>query len=133
MKLSKYIFIAVILLPFSSALAEAATGNWKQGRIYYRMVCTECHAQQPRGKISPNEKTKAEWAGYFEKNVHNLNDPSSTQTVSYFVSRDYRDSIKATNRAAKKLLNVPEDQLLEDVEAFLQHTASDSDQPSRCE
>jgi hypothetical protein len=31
------------------------------------------------------------------------------------------------------MLKIPEDQLLEDVKAFVVHTAKDSDQPSRCE
>lgn len=126
----KIIIAVVISLPFFSVLAEAATGNWKNGRIYYRMVCTECHAQQERGKISPNEKTKAEWADYFEKNRHSSKD---SYAASYFVSREFRESIKATNRAAEKMLKVPDEQLLEDVKAFLIHTAKDSDQPSRCE
>ena len=50
-----------------------------------------------------------------------------------FVSREYRESIKDTNRAAKKMLKIPDDKLLEDVKEFLNHTAKDSDQPSRCE
>ena len=122
----------VILLGFSS-VAEAAKGNWKNGRIYYRMVCTSCHAEQESGKISPAEKTRAEWADYFEKNIHGPQDASPKYAVSYFVSYEYRESIKDTNRAASKMLRVPEEQLLEDVKAFLNHTAKDSDQPSRCE
>jgi hypothetical protein len=31
------------------------------------------------------------------------------------------------------MLKVPEDQLLEDVKAYLVHTAKDSDQPTSCE
>jgi hypothetical protein len=122
--------ILVFVLLGMSSLAEAAKGNWKKGRIYYRMVCSECHAEQAGGKISPSEKTRAAWLDYFEKNIHG---PQEKYTTSYFVSKEYRESIKDTNRAAKKMLNVPEEQLLEDVKAFLIHTAKDSDQPSRCE
>ena len=122
----------VILLGFSS-VAEAAKSNWKKGRIYYRMVCTSCHAEQERGKISPAEKTRAEWAEYFEKNIHGPQDVSPKYAASYFVSHEYRESIKDTNRAAAKMLRVPEEQLLEDVKAFLSHGAKDSDQPARCE
>jgi hypothetical protein len=135
MKHKKTIFVAVmlILLGFSS-FAKAAEGNWKKGRIYYRMVCTECHVEKAGGKISPAEKTKAEWVDYFEKNIHGPQDAASTKyTASYFVSKEYRESIKDTNRAAKKMLKIPEDKLLEDVKAFVIHTAKDSDQPSRCE
>lgn len=124
--------LVIVVLGFSS-LAEANKGNWKKGRIYYRMVCTECHIQQAGGKISPAEKTIAEWAEYFEKNLHGPQDQPAKYAASYFVSREYRESIKDKNRAAKKMLKIPEEQLLEDVKAFLEHTAKDSDQPSRCE
>ena len=123
----------VVLLLAISSVVEAAEGNWKRGRIYYRMVCTDCHAREAGGKISPAEKTKAEWTDYFEKNIHGPQDATAKYAASYFVSREYRESIKDTNRAAKKLLNVPDDQLLEDVKAYLLHTAKDSDQPTTCE
>lgn len=123
--------LALMLLALSST--AQAKGNWKQGRIYYRMVCTECHVEQAGGKISPAEKTKAEWTEYFAKNIHGPQDATAKFAASYFVSREYRESIKDTNRAAKKMLKIPDDKLLEHVKAFLIHTAKDSDQPSRCE
>ena len=129
-------FIAVliaVLLAMPSAAEAAKKGNWKKGRIYYRMVCTDCHVKEAGGKITPAEKTKAEWADYFDKNLHGPQDATAKYAASYFVSREYRESIKDTNRAAAKLLKVPDDQLLEDVKAFLIHSAKDSDQPSRCE
>jgi len=135
MKHNKTILITIILILLGfSSFANAAKGNWKKGRIYYRMVCTECHIDKAGGKISPAEKTKAEWLDYFDKNIHGPQDAASTKyTASYFVSKEYRESIKDTNRAAKKMLKIPEDKLLEDVKAFVTHTAKDSDQPSRCE
>ena len=129
----KLVAVSVVLLLGFASVAEAAKSNWKKGRIYYRMVCTSCHAEQERGKISPAEYTKAEWADYFEKNVHGPQDGSPQSAVNYFFSSEYRESIKDTNRAAKKMLKVPEQQLLEDVKAFVVHGAKDSDQPSRCE
>ena len=133
MSYRKYIItmFVIVLLGFSSLVQ--AKGNWKKGRIYYKMVCTECHVEQAGGVISPAEKTKAEWADYFEKNIHGPQDVVAKYAASYFVSREYRESIKDTNRAAKKMLKIPDDKLLEDVKAFLDHTAKDSDQPSRCE
>ena len=127
--------VAVLVLVLLGMLpvVEAAKGNWKKGRIYYRMVCTDCHVNEAGGKISPAEKTKAEWIDYFEKNIHGPQDAPAKYAASYFVSREYRESIKDTNRAAAKMLKIPEEQLLEDVKAFLVHTAKDSDQPSRCE
>ena len=135
MKYQKNIFAAlVIVLLALSPLAQAETqGNWKKGRIYYRMVCSDCHEREAGGKIAPNEKTKAEWIEYFKQNIHGPQDAPAKYAASYFVSREYRESIKDTNRAAAKLLKVPDDQLLEDVKAFLIHSAKDSDQPSRCE
>mgnify|MGYP003573089141 FL=1 len=127
------IAVLVVILLAVSPVVEAAKGNWKKGRIYYRMVCTDCHVNQAGGKISPAEKTKAEWADYFEKNIHGPQDAPAKYAASYFVSKEYRESIKDTNRAAAKMLKIPDDQLLEDVKAFLNHTAKDSDQPSRCE
>lgn len=127
------IAVLVVILLAVSPVVEAAKGNWKKGRIYYRMVCTDCHINQAGGKISPAEKTKAEWADYFEKNIHGPQDAPAKYAASYFVSKEYRESIKDTNRAAAKMLKIPDEQLLEDVKAFLIHTAKDSDQPSRCE
>ena len=123
---------AAALLGFSPLL-QAAEGNWKQGRIYYRMVCTDCHERETGSKIAPNEKTIAEWKEYFEKNVHGPQEGPHKYTVDYFVSKEFRESIKDTNRAAKKMLNVPDEKLLADVQAFVVHTAKDSDQPSGCE
>ena len=62
MKFDKTFFAAlmIVLLGFSS-LAEAGKGNWKKGRIYYQMVCSECHLNEAGGKISPAEKTKGTW------------------------------------------------------------------------
>ena len=125
--------IALVILSLGLSTLAEAKGNWKKGRIYYRMVCTECHIEQAGGAISPAEKTKAEWTEYFEKNLHGPQDVSAKYAASYLVSREYRESIKDTNRAAKKMLKIPDDKLLEDVKAFLNHTAKDSDQPSRCE
>ena len=129
---NKLITLLIVMLLGISSQAEAK-GNWKKGRIYYKMVCTECHKEQAGGAISPSEKTKAEWVDYFEKNLHGPQDEPAKYAASYFVSTEYRESIKDTNRAAKKMLKIPDDKLLEDVKAFLNHTAKDSDQPSRCE
>lgn len=133
MKQYKIFFSAVVVILLSmSSVAEVAKGNWKKGRIYYRMVCNDCHAKEAGRKISPSEKTKAEWLAYFTENIHGHQDAQTKFTVSYFVSREYRDSIKDTNRAAQKMLKIPEEQLLEDVKAFLCHTAKDSDKPTTC-
>ena len=112
-----------------SPMANAAKGNWKQGRIYYKMVCTDCHATEAGHKISPSEKTKAEWAAYFDADRHTSEDQ---HPLSYYLSTAFRESIKDQNRAAKKMLKVSDEQLLANVKAFVEHGAKDSDQPASC-
>ena len=112
-----------------SGPAIAAKGQWKKGRIYYQMVCTECHSSEAGRKISPSEKTRAEWAEYFEVDRHHGSDD---KPASYYISSEFRGSIKNQNRAARKMLKVPDAQLLADVKAFLEHGAKDSDQPATC-
>ncbi len=131
--MSFIMLLAAVLLALSSVAEAAKEGNWKRGRIYYRMVCTDCHVKEAGGKIPPAQKTKAEWADYFARNLHGPQDATPKYAASYFVSREYRESIKDTNRAAAKLLQVADEELLEDVKAFVIHAAKDSDQPARCE
>jgi len=127
-------FIAIVIASLAlSTVADADKGNWKKGRIYYKMVCSECHQDMTGERYSPADKTKAEWAEYFTQNIHAPGNSTVNNTVDYYVSKEYRGSIRDSNRAAAKLYKIPADQLLEDVKAFTIHTAKDSDQPSRCE
>ena len=116
--------VSVTLFP---ALAQAEA-DWKRGRVYYRMVCTQCHAEKAGGAISPSVKTKAEWATYFQADKH----AKGKDTVKFYFSSKFRDSIKATNKAAAKFADVPEADLAEDVKEFLQKGAKDGDAPARC-
>ena len=134
MKQQNKLIAALIIFMFAlTPVVQAAKGNWKKGRIYYRMVCNDCHLKEAGGRIAPKEKSKAEWHEYFDKNIHGPQEGPHKYTVDYFVSVEYRESIKDANRAAKKMLKIPPEQLLEDVKAFVVHTAKDSDQPSGCE
>lgn len=130
MKTYKKVFaacmLAVLITPF---MVQASDSNWKRGRIYYRMVCTDCHKVNTSGAISPSSKTKAEWAAYIEADSH----AGGKDKVSYYVSKEYRESIKSSNRAAAKFLEVPAPSLLSDVKAFVIHGAKDSDMPARCD
>ena len=54
---NSFIVALVVILLAASSMVEAAQGNWKKGRIYYRMVCTQCHIENAGGAISPSEKT----------------------------------------------------------------------------
>jgi len=114
-----------------NAVAQADDGNWKLGRVYYRMVCTECH-QQKSGAISPSGRTKAEWAAYLDADVHDASKKSEPK-VSFYVSRPYRESVKDKNKAAEKFLDMPQDKLMADVRAFVIHGAKDSDTPESCQ
>lgn len=127
MKLRSALPIVAAAALLSSA-AQAYDADWKRGRIYYRSVCTSCHVASPIGQINPSSKTKAEWAAYVKADKHE----KGKNTVKQFVSKDYRASIKAGNKAAEKFADVPDQELLEDVTLFLQRGAKDGESPASC-
>lgn len=118
--------LAITLWAGAMGVAHAYDGDWKRGRIYYRQVCTTCHTAQMKKAIGPNEKTQAQWAAYFQADKH------GKDSVKHFFSKQYRESIKATNAAAAKFATVPENELLDDVKAFLHKSAKDGDSPAGC-
>lgn len=117
---------AALCLLASSAFAYDA--DWKRGRVYYRSVCTSCHAVTPVGAINPSTKTKAEWATYLKTDKHN----KGKDTVKQYVSKAYRASIKSGNKAAEKFADTPDQELMDDVAAFLTKGAKDGDAPATC-
>ena len=125
------LLLLISLLMTSIALASNSSGNWKRGRIYYRMVCSTCHVSEKGEAISPSDKTIAEWQEYMKTDQHVTNGNANSK-VSHYASKEYRESIKGTNKAAAKFLKVPEEELFDDVSAFVVHTAKDSDNPARC-
>ena len=129
MKIKHSLATVITLVMFGVPyLVQAADGNWKRGRIYYRMVCTACHVDQAGGSIAPSTKTIAEWKAYIDADKH----AKGKDKVSDYVSKDYRNSIKATNKAAAKFIKISNEDLLADVKAFVIHGAKDSDTPARC-
>ncbi len=64
--------LAVLAMGLLSAslTVQADDADWKRGRIYYRMVCTDCHKSKPCGAIGPNTRTRAEWAAYLQADKH---------------------------------------------------------------
>lgn len=118
--------LALVLSAGAMSAAHAYDGDWKRGRIYYRQVCTSCHTAELKKPIAPNDKTKAEWAAYFQTDKHGKN------TAKFHFSGQYRDSIKAKNAAAAKYADLPEKELIEDVKAFLHKGAKDGDSPAGC-
>lgn len=129
MKTFKTLTAAAVLVLLGTALsAQAYEGDWKRGRIYYRSVCTSCHVALPVGAINPSTKTKAEWAAYLKANKH----AKGKDTVAQYVGKPYRASIKSANKAAEKFADVPDQELLEDLAAFLKKGAKDGDSPASC-
>jgi cytochrome c5 len=116
-----------IFLLTSSLAAQAGDGDWKRGRVYYRMVCTSCH-EKNGGSIAPNTKTKAEWATYLQADKH----AKGKDTIKYYVSKDYRGKAKASNKAAEKFIDLPDQELLDDVRSFVTRGAKDGDSPAGC-
>ncbi|HMX17230.1 MAG TPA: hypothetical protein PKD29_10290 [Rhodocyclaceae bacterium] len=123
-------FLAGLLLGTAVSSALAYDGDLKRGRMYYRQVCTACH-QAGNKTIAPNEKTKAEWAAYIKADKHDRTGKSNA-SVKYFTTKAYRESIKASNKVAEKLLNVPDQEIYADIQAWVQYSAKDSDNPSGC-
>jgi hypothetical protein len=108
--------------------AQADEADWKRGRIYYRAVCTACHAGQPIGQIAPSAYTKADWATYLKADKH----AKGKEPVSKFWSTAYRTEVKATNKAAERFLPIAEAQLAADLYLFLEKGAKDGDSPASC-
>jgi len=123
--------IALPLIAAAALYANAAfayDADWKRGRVYYRSVCNSCHVASPIGQIDPSSKTKAEWAAYLQADKH----AKGKETVRQYVTKDYRAKIKARNKAAEKFADVPDNELLEDIKAFLQRGAKDGQAPAGC-
>lgn len=108
--------------------AQAYDADWKRGRVYYRSVCTSCHVASPVGSINPSSKTKADWAAYMKADKH----AKGKDTVSQYVSKAYRASIRSANKAAEKFADVPDQELAADIGLFLQRGAKDGDAPASC-
>lgn len=112
----------------AASAAHAADGDWKRGRVYYQKVCTECHTAKAGGSIAPNTRTMAEWTTYLNANKHG----KGKEPLKMYVSSAYRANIKASNKAAEKYADVPEEQLFNDVKTFMLKGAKDGDSPASC-
>jgi hypothetical protein len=121
-----------LLFPYGLIPAEEVDdGDWRRGRIYYRTTCTDCHKTMTGEGISPASKTIAEWRAYFNADRHDQSGKTSP-SVSYYLSQEYRETIRDSNKVANKLIDLSDEELKADVQAFLVHGASDSDNPTRC-
>lgn len=128
MKMQKPLLSSILVCLLGAPLvSQGADADWKRGRVYYRMVCTACHVEKASA-IAPSTKTMAEWNAYLLADKH----AKGKDSVKYYVSKKYRDSVKATNKAAEKYADVPEQDLLEDLKAFVIKGAKDGDSPASC-
>lgn len=123
--------VAAALLSIGAS-AFAYEGDLKRGRLYFRQICTTCHQQMLGKPIAPNERLKADWAAYIKADKHDKTGKSNP-SVRYFTTKAYRETIKDKNKAAEKLLNANDAELYADVQAWLQYSAKDSDNPSGCQ
>jgi cytochrome c2 len=129
MKSQKNLYSGLVLCLLTFPLfAQSAESDWKRGRVYFRMVCTACHVEKAGGAIAPNTRLKAEWMAYLDADKH----ANGKDSVKYYVSKQYRASIKATNKAAEKFSDVPDQDLLDDIRAFITKGAKDGDSPASC-
>jgi cytochrome c553 len=120
-----------VLILAGSAAAFAYEGDLKRGRLYFRQICTSCHQAALGKAIAPNERTKAEWSAYLAGDKHDKTGKSNG-SMKYFTTKAYRETVKASNKAAEKLLNANDAELFTDVQAWLHYSAKDSDNPSGC-
>lgn len=111
-----------------ASAANAADGDWKRGRVYYQRVCTDCHTAKAGGPIAPNARAMAEWTIYLNADKH----AKGTESLKKYASKEYRSSIKATNKAAEKYADIPDEQLFNDIKAFMLKGAKDGDSPASC-
>jgi len=113
------------------ALSEDLKPNKKRGQVYFKMVCTVCHMQMTEQAIPPASRTMDEWRAYFDANRHDVSGQTRPE-LDYYMSREYRESIKDSNKAARKFLDLPDEQVNADVREFAISGAKDSDTPASC-
>lgn len=120
------------VIGYSSAVqAGVADANKKRGQVYFKMVCTVCHTQMTGKAIPPNSRKMADWRAYLDADKHGASGKTNG-SVRYYISQEYRQSIKASNKAAEKFLSLSDAQLFADVQAFMIAGGKDSDTPASC-
>jgi hypothetical protein len=122
---------ALLFTVVGDAFAADIKANKKRGQVYFRMVCTACHVDMSGTTIPPAGRTMAEWRAYLDADKHDVSGKTNP-SVRYYLSQAYRESIKDENKAAKKFLSIPDEQLHADVYQFAVTGAKDSDTPATC-
>ncbi len=121
-----------VLLPLSESAQAEEDANWRIGRVYNRLVCNLCHRQDGGQVVSPYDRVKADWEAYFAVDSHAVKGKAEP-SVRYYMSTDYRQSIKDINKAAAKFLAMPDAEMAAHVIFFYTRGAKDSDTPARCQ
>ncbi|MCK7579406.1 MAG: hypothetical protein MZV65_29250 [Chromatiales bacterium] len=116
--------VAVVLgLP----LLAQAEGDWKRGRVYYRMVCTACHVEQASGAIAPEHQDQGRMDGLpagrqarqGQGHASSTTSARTTATASRPPTRRPRSSPTCPNRSCSRI-----------VKAFVITGAKDGDAPA---
>lgn len=110
----------------------SAEPNKNIGKVYFKMICTVCHMTSAGKAIPPNNYTMKEWSAYLDADKHDKTGKTNPK-VSYYLSKEYRETIKDTNKAAAKFLNMPDEEAAANVRAFVVGGAKDSDTPASCQ
>ncbi len=110
---------------------DDVAANKKRGQVYFKMVCTVCHMQAIAKSIPPSSRTMEQWRVYLDADRHDASG-TTNPSVRYFMSQEYRQEIQDENKAAKKFLSLPDDQINADVREFVISGAKDSDTPASC-
>ena len=108
--------------------ASAYDGDWKRGRVYYQGVCTPCHKAATKSEGIPATPTPSPNG----TPICGRQARRGKDTLKQYVSQAYRGEIKATNKVADSFLSVPDEDLLQDVKAFVVNGAKDGDAPAGC-
>ena len=124
----KLLTICLLGCGLVASVSEAADGDWKRGRVYFQKVCTDCHSAKAGGAIAPNTRTMADWTSYLKADKH----AKGKDSLKKYASKEYRASVKATNKAAEKYADIPDEQLFNDIRTFMLKGAKDGDSPASC-
>ncbi len=68
----KQVATAVIfLVALSLVVPSAHAANWRKGKNLFKDNCLACHDGSTEApKVSPGDKTKAQWDRFFERDKH---------------------------------------------------------------
>jgi hypothetical protein len=130
MKSSKFLPVAALIALMGASFAAFRPMTPTGSAVGFTTAASAPRAIPRRrsAAINPSTKTKADWSSYMMLDKH----AKGKDTVSKYVSKEYRASIKATNKTAEKFADVPDKELMEDIKAFLIKGAKDGDSPATC-